>query len=149
MKEGYHDQERLLTGPGKGKGELDKGSCEAEGWTEVLSRVEKLSLATALSSNTRLTSRKFVVSPFSSNIYLQQFLLVVAQFKWPENGQPRVPALSVFGDSLFDSGNNNFLPIMFKANYRPYGLNFREEATGRFCNGKTVADFIGNFNFYT
>lgn len=59
---------------------------------------------------------------------------------------PLVPALYVFGDSLFDSGNNNFLPTLAKANYYPYGVNFPGSyPTGRFTNGKTVADFIGMY----
>ncbi|KAL2896688.1 GDSL esterase/lipase 7 [Bienertia sinuspersici] len=52
---------------------------------------------------------------------------------------PLVPALYVFGDSLFDSGNNNLLPTLAKANYFPYGLNFPGSfPTGRFTNGKTL-----------
>lgn len=59
---------------------------------------------------------------------------------------PLVPALYVFGDSLFDSGNNNFLPTLAKANYYPYGVNFPGSyPTGRFTNGKTVADFIAEY----
>lgn len=53
------------------------------------------------------------------------------------------PALYVLGDSLLDSGNNNFLPTLAKANFQPYGVNFPNGATGRFTNGRTVADFIG------
>ncbi|GJN32953.1 hypothetical protein PR202_gb21501 [Eleusine coracana subsp. coracana] len=54
------------------------------------------------------------------------------------------PALLVFGDSLVDDGNNNALPsTLAKANYFPYGLDFLGgEATGRFCNGKTVIDAL-------
>ncbi|KAH9676131.1 GDSL esterase/lipase 7 [Citrus sinensis] len=55
------------------------------------------------------------------------------------------PALYVFGDSLLDSGNNNFLPTVARANYLPYGANFVNRSTGRFTNGKTVADFIAEF----
>ncbi|KAK9742556.1 hypothetical protein RND81_03G181700 [Saponaria officinalis] len=54
------------------------------------------------------------------------------------------PALYVFGDSLFDSGNNNLLPTLAKANYPPYGDDFAQGPTGRFTNGKTVADFIAD-----
>ncbi|KAF6169117.1 hypothetical protein GIB67_038614 [Kingdonia uniflora] len=50
------------------------------------------------------------------------------------------PALYVFGDSLLDSGNNNFLVTLARANFPPYGINFKDGATGRFTNGKTVAD---------
>ncbi|KAL6135467.1 hypothetical protein ACLB2K_067695 [Fragaria x ananassa] len=60
-------------------------------------------------------------------------------------GSPIAPALYVFGDSLFDSGNNNFLPTLARANFLPYGTNFPKGATGRFTNGKTVADFIAEF----
>lgn len=56
---------------------------------------------------------------------------------------PLAPALYVFGDSLFDSGNNNLLPTLAKANYLPYGMNFPKGVTGRFTDGRTVPDFIG------
>lgn len=56
-----------------------------------------------------------------------------------------VPALYVFGDSTVDSGNNNFLTTKSKANYTPYGIDFDGgKPTGRFTNGRTEADFIGN-----
>lgn len=44
---------------------------------------------------------------------------------------------------MFDSGNNNILPTLAKADYLPYGVNFVKGTTGRFTNGRTVADFIG------
>ncbi|ONK79376.1 uncharacterized protein A4U43_C01F5730 [Asparagus officinalis] len=50
------------------------------------------------------------------------------------------PAMFIFGDSLIDNGNNNFLPSLAKANYAPYGIDFGQPS-GRFCNGLTVADF--------
>ncbi|KAH7532806.1 hypothetical protein FEM48_Zijuj04G0061200 [Ziziphus jujuba var. spinosa] len=55
---------------------------------------------------------------------------------------PLAPALYVFGDSLFDNGNNNLLPTVAKADFLPYGVNFATGVTGRFTNGRTVADFI-------
>ncbi|VAH98083.1 unnamed protein product [Triticum turgidum subsp. durum] len=53
-----------------------------------------------------------------------------------------VPAVISFGDSTIDVGNNNYLPgAVFKANYAPYGENFRRHrATGRFSDGKIVTD---------
>ncbi|PNT76635.1 hypothetical protein BRADI_1g50897v3 [Brachypodium distachyon] len=56
--------------------------------------------------------------------------------------QPLVPAMILFGDSTIDVGNNNYLPgAVFKANYAPYGDNFRRHrATGRFSDGKIVSD---------
>ncbi|KAL5825269.1 hypothetical protein ACOSQ3_021332 [Xanthoceras sorbifolium] len=54
-----------------------------------------------------------------------------------------VPALHVFGDSTVDSGNNNFLPSISKANFPPFGIDFADgKPTGRFSNGRTEADFI-------
>lgn len=55
-----------------------------------------------------------------------------------------VPAMFVFGDSLIDNGNNNNLPSFAKANYYPYGIDFSGGPTGRFSNGYTIVDEIGN-----
>ncbi|CAI9109921.1 OLC1v1009850C1 [Oldenlandia corymbosa var. corymbosa] len=55
------------------------------------------------------------------------------------------PAMYVLGDSLVDSGNNNFLPTLAKANFFPYGSDFPRGPTGRFTNGRTVVDFIAEF----
>jgi hypothetical protein len=62
-------------------------------------------------------------------------------------GAPLAPALYVFGDSLFDSGNNNLLPTVSKANFKPYGVDFVRGDTGRFSNGRLVPDFIGTVQF--
>ncbi|KAM0010375.1 putative triacylglycerol lipase [Helianthus debilis subsp. tardiflorus] len=59
------------------------------------------------------------------------------------SGEPQVPCFFIFGDSLVDSGNNNALTTAAKANYRPYGIDFPQGVTGRFTNGRTVADIIG------
>lgn len=54
------------------------------------------------------------------------------------------PALYVIGDSLVDPGNNNYMLTIVKANFPPYGSNFDGgKATGRFSDGKTIADYIG------
>ncbi|ESQ32948.1 hypothetical protein EUTSA_v10005312mg [Eutrema salsugineum] len=59
-------------------------------------------------------------------------------------------ALYVIGDSLVDPGNNNYLLTLVRANFPPYGSNFEGgKATGRFSDGKTIADYIGkNKNNY-
>ncbi|KAI3959301.1 hypothetical protein MKW98_018891 [Papaver atlanticum] len=51
----------------------------------------------------------------------------------------------VFGDSLVDVGNNNYIATFSKSNYLPNGLDFPpgRNPTGRFCNGRTVVDNIG------
>ncbi|XP_020679643.1 GDSL esterase/lipase At1g71250 [Dendrobium catenatum] len=55
---------------------------------------------------------------------------------------PQLPAMFVFGDSLVDSGNNNYLTSIAKANYYPYGIDFSQGITGRFTNGKTTVDAL-------
>lgn len=56
-----------------------------------------------------------------------------------------VPAVYVFGDSLVDVGNNNYLKLSaLKANYPHNGIDYPgNKATGRFCNGRNSADFLG------
>ncbi|KAG4979158.1 hypothetical protein JHK82_032406 [Glycine max] len=54
----------------------------------------------------------------------------------------KVPGLFVFGDSLVEVGNNNFLNTIARANYFPYGIDFSRGSTGRFSNGKSLIDFI-------
>lgn len=71
------------------------------------------------------------------------FLLTLLELCGLLQSAPLAPALYVFGDSLFDSGNNNLLPTAAKANYRPYGVNFVHGVTGRFTNNRTAADVIG------
>ncbi|CAI9782107.1 unnamed protein product [Fraxinus pennsylvanica] len=49
------------------------------------------------------------------------------------------------GDSQFDNGNNNLLTTQAKANYPPYGIDYPYGPTGRFTNGRNIADFLGEF----
>ncbi|PNS93474.1 hypothetical protein POPTR_018G089500v4 [Populus trichocarpa] len=55
---------------------------------------------------------------------------------------PQVPCYFVFGDSLFDNGNNNYLDNAAKVNYLPYGIDFDTGASGRCSNGLNIADTI-------
>ena len=57
--------------------------------------------------------------------------------------QKKHVALFVFGDSLFDAGNNNYINTTFRANYWPYGETFFKYSTGRFSDGRLIPDFIG------
>ncbi|KAK7259773.1 hypothetical protein RIF29_25387 [Crotalaria pallida] len=54
------------------------------------------------------------------------------------------PALYVFGDSLVDVGNNNYLALSTERAILPhYGIDFpTKKPNGRFCNGKNAADLI-------
>ncbi|KAK4391171.1 GDSL esterase/lipase [Sesamum angolense] len=50
----------------------------------------------------------------------------------------------VFGSSLVDNGNNNFLPnSIAKVDYFPYGIDFPLGPSGRFTNGRNVIDILG------
>ncbi|CAL5095842.1 unnamed protein product [Urochloa decumbens] len=55
---------------------------------------------------------------------------------------PQVPCYFIFGDSLVDNGNNNFIVSMARANYPPYGIDFAGGPTGRFSNGLTTVDVL-------
>lgn len=55
----------------------------------------------------------------------------------------------VFGDSLVDAGNNDYIFTLSKADSPPYGIDFTPSGgrpTGRFTNGRTIADIVGNIN---
>jgi hypothetical protein len=56
-------------------------------------------------------------------------------------------AFFVFGDSLVDNGNNNYLLTTARADAPPYGIDFpTHQATGRFSNGLNIPDIISNFS---
>ncbi|KAI4332309.1 hypothetical protein L6164_017231 [Bauhinia variegata] len=59
------------------------------------------------------------------------------------HGWPQVPCLFIFGDSSSDPGNNNNLAVSSRVNYPPYGVDFPKGVTGRYNNGKTTIDQIG------
>lgn len=59
------------------------------------------------------------------------------------NANAVYPAVFAFGDSIFDTGNNNNLATASKCNFPPYGRDFYGgAATGRFGNGKVLSDVI-------
>ncbi|CAE5960167.1 unnamed protein product [Arabidopsis arenosa] len=53
-------------------------------------------------------------------------------------------ALFVFGDSLFDAGNNNYIDTVssFRSNMWPYGQTTFKVPTGRLSDGRLIPDFI-------
>ncbi|TYH34467.1 hypothetical protein ES332_D13G130200v1 [Gossypium tomentosum] len=54
-------------------------------------------------------------------------------------------AFFVFGDSLVDNGNNNYLATTARADSPPYGIDTpTRRPTGRFSNGKNIPDFISD-----
>nr|GEZ75500.1 GDSL esterase/lipase 1-like [Tanacetum cinerariifolium] len=56
-------------------------------------------------------------------------------------------ALFVFGDSLYDPGNNNYINTTadFRANFWPYGVSYFSPPGGRFSDGRLIPDFIAEF----
>ncbi|KAJ6764001.1 hypothetical protein OIU79_024527 [Salix purpurea] len=59
------------------------------------------------------------------------------------NNGARIRGMFVFGSSLVDNGNNNFLKnSIAKADFLPYGIDFPSGPSGRFTNGKNVIDLL-------
>lgn len=59
---------------------------------------------------------------------------------------PAAPALIIFGDSIMDVGNNNYIKTIVKCNFPPYGRDFKQRIpTGRFSNGRVPSDMLGPY----
>ncbi|KAL3503526.1 hypothetical protein ACH5RR_037975 [Cinchona calisaya] len=71
------------------------------------------------------------------------FFFFLFAFITSSEGQS-VPAMYVFGDSLVDVGNNNYIKdSILKADYPYNGIDYPGGIpTGRFSNGKNAADFL-------
>ncbi|GAV61417.1 Lipase_GDSL domain-containing protein [Cephalotus follicularis] len=79
-------------------------------------------------------------------------LLIIPTFSLGKHSRPKLKsenkvAIFVFGDSVFDVGNNNYLNIGIegKANFPPYGETFFRQPTGRFCDGRTIPDYAASY----
>ncbi|KAG0477835.1 hypothetical protein HPP92_012554 [Vanilla planifolia] len=54
-----------------------------------------------------------------------------------------ISAVFAFGDSTLDTGNNNHLPTLVRADHPPYGCDFYGGvATGRFSDGRLITDYL-------
>lgn len=84
---------------------------------------------------------KLVESPYLLIFLISFTYLCKAQ---DSTSPSKVTAMYVFGDSLVDVGNNNYLKVsLAKANFPHNGVDFPTgKPTGRFSNGKNAADFI-------
>lgn len=79
------------------------------------------------------------------------FLVVVLISTTCEADQSKLPkkklvaSLFIFGDSILDAGNNNYIntTTLDQANFWPYGETFFKYPTGRFSDGRLVSDFMG------
>ncbi|KAL7172691.1 hypothetical protein ACSBR2_032214 [Camellia fascicularis] len=76
-----------------------------------------------------------------STILLVALAVVVLSTKTPQAEAAR--AFFVFGDSLVDNGNNNYLLTTARADSPPYGIDYpTHRPTGRFSNGLNIPDII-------
>ncbi|XP_059308196.1 GDSL esterase/lipase LTL1-like [Lycium ferocissimum] len=76
---------------------------------------------------------------FSSFSRIVLFVLAFSAFSL----QAEARAFFVFGDSLVDNGNNNYLITTARADSPPYGIDYpTRRATGRFSNGLNIPDII-------
>ncbi|KAI9119691.1 hypothetical protein K1719_009080 [Acacia pycnantha] len=91
---------------------------------------------------------RLVYHPISFFFFLSTVLytLCYADSSSPCLQQNQTP-LFIFGDSLSDPGNNNYLnsTSSLKANFNPYGMTFFKYPTGRFSDGRIVPDFIAEY----
>ncbi|KAK7337977.1 hypothetical protein VNO77_18571 [Canavalia gladiata] len=68
---------------------------------------------------------------------------IVVALESGSKGAEAARAFFVFGDSLVDNGNNNYLATSARADTPPYGLDYpTRRPTGRFSNGYNIPDFI-------
>ncbi|CAN6441410.1 unnamed protein product [Victoria cruziana] len=80
-------------------------------------------------------------------IFLLPFFLISPFFSLAAHSaaEETAQAMFVFGDSVFDNGNNIFLSTsLSKADYLPYGLDMGGP-NGRFTNERNPADVLGMF----
>ncbi|KAL0853349.1 hypothetical protein Bca101_058501 [Brassica carinata] len=82
---------------------------------------------------------------FSTILFLYTIILSISSIICTENNNNLVTdqaALFVFGDSLFDVGNNNYINTTTRSNFFPYGQTFFKFPTGRVSDGRLITDFI-------
>ncbi|KAL8059265.1 hypothetical protein ABFX02_03G074000 [Erythranthe guttata] len=84
----------------------------------------------------------FRFTVFLASLFLSCSIARVAVVKLPKNAT-LFPALVFFGDSIVDTGNNNYIKTIAKANFPPYGKDFIGGIpTGRFSDGKILSDLF-------
>ncbi|XP_054808334.1 GDSL esterase/lipase EXL3-like [Prosopis cineraria] len=77
-------------------------------------------------------------------IIFQQSTIIISSSIVSLPNNETIPAVIVFGDSIVDTGNNNYINTMVKCNFLPYGRDFGPGnlPTGRFSNGMVPSDII-------
>lgn len=84
-------------------------------------------------------------------LVLVVFLVNISFYGRVDGQKNALGASFIFGDSLVDAGNNNYLSTLSKANIPPNGIDFKASGgnpTGRYTNGRTIGDIVGNFAFF-
>lgn len=78
---------------------------------------------------------------------IMSLIISFRSFVISQNDQDLTKGASfIFGDSLVDAGNNNYLPTLSRANISPNGIDFKASGgtpTGRYTNGRTIGDIVG------
>lgn len=75
------------------------------------------------------------------------YIVLVVALASGFRGTEAARAFFVFGDSLVDNGNNNYLATTARADSPPYGIDTPNgRPTGRFSNGRNIPDFISSVN---
>lgn len=76
-------------------------------------------------------------------VIVLSLLVVSATLAATVPGTDAARAFFVFGDSLVDNGNNNYLATTARADAPPYGIDYpTHRPTGRFSNGFNIPDLI-------
>ncbi|KAJ0007970.1 hypothetical protein Pint_29322 [Pistacia integerrima] len=80
-------------------------------------------------------------------LFASVFLNPISCHAQSKHGEVAHKALFVFGDSLFDPGNNQYLNETTQevATTWPYGETYFKRPTGRLSDGRTVPDLIAQF----
>ncbi|TXG66424.1 hypothetical protein EZV62_007699 [Acer yangbiense] len=79
----------------------------------------------------------------ASSSYFNSFMIFGLALAMTVAPLAEARAFFVFGDSLVDSGNNNYLATTARADAPPYGIDYpTRRPTGRFSNGLNIPDII-------
>ncbi|CAN8259395.1 unnamed protein product [Cochlearia groenlandica] len=80
-------------------------------------------------------------------LFICTISLTIGSISCKNNLVTNQAALFVFGDSLFEAGNNNYFDSLpsFRSNYWPYGKSTFKFPTGRVSDGRMMIDFLGEY----
>ncbi|PWA68461.1 SGNH hydrolase-type esterase domain-containing protein [Artemisia annua] len=117
-------------------------------------KVREVELAAARNAQIRMQMDATVAAEVSADVPLVNTSVETPESAYVSATEPSshhsiyipaaVPTVYVFGSSIVDVGNNNYLPrSIARANFSHNGIDYPNGiSTGRFSNGKNIADFI-------